>query len=104
MILNFKEPRLYICLYVSKDGEIKSFKFSPGDNKIPNSEAKFLLKHPGIKNRLDLGILVEKKTMTEDLAKEAKEASEVKKAKEASKESKTSENHNANKKAEKAEK
>jgi len=96
MILNFKEPRLYVCQYVSKDGEIKSYKFSPGDNKIPNSEAKFLLQHPGIKNRLDLGILVEKKAMTEDLASEAKKASEIKAKK-------SSENHNA-KKAEKAEK
>ncbi len=99
MILNFKQPKLYVCQYVSINGEIKSFKFYPGDNKIPNSEVKFLLQHPGIKNRLDLGILVEKKAMTEDLAIEAKKASEVKK----DKESKSSENHNV-KKAEKAEK
>jgi len=99
MILNFKQPRLYVCLYMGDKGagDIRSFKFMPGDNKIPNAEAKFLLKHPGIKNRIDLGILVEKKAMTEDLAKEAKEAS---------KEPKSSENHNAKevKKAEKAEK
>ncbi len=84
MILNFKQPRLYVCLYMGDKGaqDIRSFKFVPGDNKIPNAEAKFLLKHPGIKNRLDLGVLVEKKSMTEDLAKEAKE-------------SKSSENHNA---------
>lgn len=102
MILNFKQPRLYVCLYMGDKGaeDIRNFKFVPGDNKIPNSEAKFLLKHPGIKNRLDLGILVEKKAMTEDLAKEAKKASEIKKAKE---EPKSSENQNA-KEAKKAEK
>ena len=71
MILNFNQPRLYVCQYVDSKGGISSFKFYPGDNKIPKAEAKFLLKHPGIKNRLDLGILVEKKSVTEDLVEEA---------------------------------
>ena len=71
MILNFKQAKLYVCQFVNSKGGISSFKFVPGDNKIPNAEAKFLLKHPGIKNRLDLGILVEKQSVTEDLVKEA---------------------------------
>jgi len=50
-------------------------KFYPGDNKISDVEAKFLLKHPGIKMRLDLGILQMKTTVTEDLVKEAQKLS-----------------------------
>jgi len=76
MILNLTKPTLYVCQYTSAGGaeDIKSFKFIPGDNKIPSSEEKYLLKHPGIKRRIDLGILVQKDRMTEDLAKEAAES------------------------------
>ena len=79
MILNLTEPRLYICQFVDSKGGISSFKFYPGDNKIPSAEAKFLMKHPGIKNRIDLGILVVKKAMTENLKKEASEESKKEK-------------------------
>jgi len=84
MILNFTQPRMYTCQYVDEKGDVKSFKFCPGDNKIPNAEVKNLLKHPGVKDRIDLGILVEKKAMTEDLMSKAKEevAKETKKSKE----------------------
>jgi len=88
MILHLTQPRLYVCQYVNSKGGISSFRFVPGDNKIPSKEAKFLLKHPGVKNRIDLGILVTKGAVTEDLAKEAqalaaKEAREAKEAEEA---------------------
>jgi hypothetical protein len=71
MILKLTKPSLYICQFKGSDGSIKSFKFVPGDNKIPNEEAKFLLKHPGIKSRIDLGILVNKSRSTEDLVLQA---------------------------------
>ena len=82
MILNFTLPRLYVCQYVNSKGQPSSFKFVPGDNKISDSEATFLIKHPGVKRRLDLGILVIKNRVTEDLVEEAvrmvkKEKSEV---------------------------
>lgn len=78
MILNLTLPRLYVCQYV-KDGEVCSFRFVPGDNKIPNSEAKALLAHPGIKRKIDKGILVVKERVTEDLAKVASAHTQKKK-------------------------
>lgn len=93
MILNFTQKRLYICKYTTgkvvkvldKENNLNeldsnTFKFYPGDNKIPDSAAKHLLKHPGIKRRLDLGILVVKQSMTEDLKGEAEKNSKAKKA------------------------
>lgn len=71
MILNLTQPRLYVCQYVNDNGEIFSYKFMPGDNKVTDSEAKLLLRHPGVKNRLDLGILVQKNRVTENLVEEA---------------------------------
>ena len=92
MILNFTMPRMYVCQYM-KGGKACSFKFIPGDNRIPASEEKALLAHPATKRKLDKGILVMKNRVTEDLskavtsnheqAKKVKEAAEAKKVKEA---------------------
>ncbi len=80
MILHFTQQRLYVCKYMN--GKIaKRFRLYPKDNKIPNSEAKALMEHPGIKRRLDLGILIEKQSMTEDLKGEAEKNSKAKKEK-----------------------
>lgn len=102
MILNFTQKRAYTCKFMN-GGVEDSFLFYPGDNKIPNSKAKALMAHPGIKNRFDLGLLIEKKSMTEDLAKEAAEISKAKKAKQAkqAKESEEGEEAKEDKKAKK---
>ncbi len=73
MIINLTQPRQYICQYMN-NGKPCSLKFIPGDNKIPSSEVKALLAHPGIKRKIDIGMLVVKNSVTEDLSKAAAEA------------------------------
>ena len=57
MLLKFNLPHLYVCNFSGENKETLIQKFSPGINKIDDKISKFLLKHPGIKARLDAGTL-----------------------------------------------
>lgn len=59
MIIDNTQPRMYICAFTtgkSKTGLAKVI-LKPKLNTVKNSLAEDLLKHPGFKARLDVGIL-----------------------------------------------
>lgn len=84
MVIEFTQARLYVCVFMHNK-KITKQKFIPGLNTVSDKVGEDLFKHPGVKNRIKLGILKVIEEMKPKAAPKTEKTEEEKAAAEAKK-------------------